>query len=117
MSVADDAQRLISMSNEYVETVVGISNRASSGIGSSIGHLESIRLNTTGSLAQASLLMGDGHPAVRGIVNSSMSVNRKSDEVAELLQQAQDKMIEMDQLASIHAETMALIGRQLLEGK
>jgi hypothetical protein len=117
MSVADDAQRMISLSEEYIEKVVGSNNRASNGVGSSIGSLEATRLETTGSLAQAVFLMGDGHPAVRGLVASSMRVNRKADEITKMLQDARNKMVDLDQLASVHAETIALIGRQLQQGK
>lgn len=116
MGVQDDAEKMISLSNSYVEKAVNAGNRSSNSVGSSIGSLEVIRLETTGSLAQSVFLMGDGHPAVRGIVSSSMAVNRKTDEISGLLEEVRNKMVELDGLISIHSETIALIGRQLMQG-
>lgn len=116
MSVQDSAQQLISAANSYVETAVGLNNAASEAVGSSISGMEQVRLTTTGSLAAAVVLMGDGHPAVRGIVASSMEVNRKADEIDGLLQQARTEIAVLDQLAAVHGETMAMIGRQLMQG-
>lgn len=116
MSVEDDAQGMINLSREYIQAVVNTNNGATANVGDSIGSLEEIRLETSTSIGQASSLMGEGHPATKGVVLSGIAVNKKSEEISDLLNKARDMMIELDQLASVHSETIALIGRQLLGG-
>ena len=116
MSAEDIAKQVISGSNAYVEAAVGMSNYCANSIGGAVGQMEAVRLHTTGMLAQTTMLIGDGHPAIRGLVGSAMAVNRKADEITELLQLARTKLTEMDQLIAINGETIAFVGRQILGG-
>jgi hypothetical protein len=114
MSVSDNANHLISHSNDYKSTCYGIAASASDILGSAIQSVEQVNLTTQDSIGTVTSLLGSGHPAASSLAGQASAVVEKGGAAQAAINVAINHIMELEASVAAYANAVSDAGHGIL---
>jgi hypothetical protein len=116
MAISDDAQRLLSYANAYIQNTVELSSRAGDNVLDGIRKLNAIKQANGHSIDTAVSCLGREHAGGLAIAASALVVSDIVSDVEGMLEAVLNKLTEVDQAIGIHGNLMADVANNILRG-